>query len=225
MNSYIPRSGVLILCALLASTVLPDASAALAAQDSVPAALHASGSEAGDVLRPGDVVRLNVWREAAFSGEFTVDRHGQVMLPRLGAVPITGVPTEELREQILKGLGRYLRNPSVDVVFLRRITVHGAVSRAGLYAVDPTMTVLDALAMAGGARPDGRLDRIRLVRDGEVIATVPTTGVRMEDLRIRSGDQLFVPEQSWFRRNTGLVATVVSTAASVMIALLYISRG
>jgi hypothetical protein len=79
--------------------------------------------------------------------------------------------------------------------------------------------------MAGGARPDGRLDRIRLVRDGEVIATVPTTGVRMEDLRIRSGDQLFVPEQSWFRRNTGLVATVVSTAASVMIALLYISRG
>jgi protein involved in polysaccharide export with SLBB domain len=182
-------------------------------------------ADPGDVLRPGDVVRLLVWREPAFSGEFPVDQNGQVMLPRLGAVTVTGVPTSELREQILTGLSRYLRNPSMDVMFLRRVAVYGAVSRAGLYPVDPTMTVLDALAMAGGARPDGRIDRIRLLREGEVIATIRTTGVRMEDLSIRSGDQLFVPEATWFRRNTAIVATVISTGASVLIALLYISRG
>jgi protein involved in polysaccharide export with SLBB domain len=178
-----------------------------------------------DVLRPGDVVRLAVWREDAFSGDFTVDRSGRVVLPRLGPVEVTGVPTTELREQILEGLGRYLRNPSMDVVFLRRIAIHGAVMRAGLYPVDPTMTVLDALALAGGARHDGRLDRIRLIREGEEVMTVPTTGMQMEELRIRSGDQLMVPEQTWFRRNTALIATGMSAAASLAIALLYISRG
>jgi protein involved in polysaccharide export with SLBB domain len=178
-----------------------------------------------DVLRPGDVVRLAVWREDAFSGDFTVDRSGRVVLPRLGPVEVTGVPTAELREQILEGLGRYLRNPSMDVVFLRRIAIHGAVMRAGLYPVDPTMTVLDALALAGGARHDGRLDRIRLIREGENVMTIPTTGMQMEELRIRSGDQLMVPEQTWFRRNNMLIATGISAAASLAIALLYISRG
>lgn len=178
-----------------------------------------------DVLRPGDVVRLAVWREDAFSGDFTVDRSGRVVLPRLGAVEVAGIPTVELREQILEGLGRYLRNPSIDVIFLRRIAIHGAVMRAGLYPVDPTMTVLDALALAGGARHDGRLDRIRLIREGEEVMTVPTTGMQMDELRIRSGDQLMVPEQTWFRRNNTLIATGISAAASLAIALLYISRG
>jgi protein involved in polysaccharide export with SLBB domain len=113
----------------------------------------------------------------------------------------------------------------MDVVFLRRIAIHGAVMRAGLYPVDPTMTVLDALALAGGARHDGRLDRIRLLREGENAMTIPTTSMQMEELRIRSGDQLMVPEQSWFRRNNMLIATGISAAASLAIALLYISRG
>jgi protein involved in polysaccharide export with SLBB domain len=196
----------------------------------VAAAVPAAGQEPTppdtmDVLRAGDVVRLRVWREESFSGEFTVDQSGRVVLPRLGTVQAAGVPTDTLRERILDGLGRYLRNPSIDVVFLRRITIHGAVTRAGLYPVDPTMTVLDALALAGGARHDGRLDQIRLIRDGEEIMRVPTTGVQLSELRIRSGDQLVVPEQTWFRRNTGLIATGISAAASLAIALLYISRG
>lgn len=180
--------------------------------------------DAADVLRPGDVVRLTVWREESFSGEFSVDGDGRVVLPRLGTMDVAGVPTSELRERIVDGLGRYLRNPSIDVAFLRRIAIHGAVTRAGLYPVDPTMTVLDVLALAGGARPDGRLDEIRLIRDGAEIMTIPTTGLQMGELRIRSGDQLFVPEQSWIRRHALLVATGISTATSILVALLYISR-
>lgn len=218
----LPLSGS-VRFGVIAMTLALGAPAPIAAQDAAPP--PAEAADPADVLRPGDIVRLSVWREQAFSGDFAVDRTGHVMLPRLGAVQAEGVPTEELRERILTGLSRYLRNPSIEVVFLRRIAVHGAVARAGLYPVDPTMTVLDALALAGGARHDGRLDRIRLVRDGDVIATVPTTGTRLEELRIRSGDQLFVPELGWFRRNTGLVATMVSTATSLVIALLYMSRG
>jgi protein involved in polysaccharide export with SLBB domain len=211
---------------LLATALALSCVAGTAAQgDSVRAgADQAMSADPADALRPGDIVRLAVWREQAFSGDFTVDRDGRVVLPRLGMIDVRGVPTEELREQILTGLERYLRNPSIDVIFLRRITIHGAVARAGLYPVDPTMTVLDALALAGGARADGRMDRIQLIRDGQELATIPTTGVQMGDLEIRSGDQLFVPEQGWFRRNTPLVATALSAAVSVAITLLYISQ-
>jgi protein involved in polysaccharide export with SLBB domain len=212
-SSYVPAAAIVFLVALPAATVAQDTMAEAEAE-----------AERTDVLRPGDIVALRVWREASFSGEFSVDGSGRVVLPRLGMIDVTGVPTSELRAQILEGLGQYLRNPSIDVVFMRRVAIYGAVSRAGLYPVDPTMTVLDALALAGGARGDGRLDRIRLIRDGQEIMVVPTTSAQMEELRIRSGDQLFVPEQSWFRRHALLVATGISTVTSVVVALLYISR-
>jgi polysaccharide biosynthesis/export protein len=187
-------------------------------------AQSSSAPDPSDVLKPGDVIMLAVWREEDFSGEFPVDRSGRVVLPRLGSIDVTGVPTDELRARILEGLARYLRNPSIDVVFLRRIAVHGAVTNAGLYPVDPTMTVLDALALAGGARPDGRVDQIRLIRDGQEIMRIPTTGMQMADLRVRSGDQLFVPEEGWFRRHSAVVAAGISAAASLAVALLYLSR-
>lgn len=216
----------LAAAALTAPTPAAGQSAAAQAAQAAPAGPERQGAAAdtGDVLRPGDVVRLAVWREESFSGEFVVDRDGQVVLPRLGVLEVTGVPTAELRERILTGLARYLRNPSIEVAFLRRVAIHGAVTNAGLYPVDPTMTVLDALALAGGARPDGRLDQIRLIRNGVEVATVPTTGVQLEELRIRSGDQLFVPEQTWLRRNSSLVVTGISSVASLVIAILYLSR-
>jgi protein involved in polysaccharide export with SLBB domain len=210
---------ILFLAAAALTAPMPAAGQSAAAQAS-----GAPAVDTGDVLRPGDVVRLAVWREESFSGQFVVDRDGQVVLPRLGVLEVTGVPTAELRARILTGLARYLRNPSIEVVFLRRVAIHGAVTHAGLYPVDPTMTVLDALALAGGARPDGRLDQIRLIRDGVEVATVPTTGLQLEELRIRSGDQLFVPEQTWLRRNSNLVVTGISSVASLVIAILYLSR-
>lgn len=188
-------------------------------------ALAQQPEDGNDSLRPGDVVRLSVWREPDFSGEFPVGQDGFVVLPRIGAVQVAGVSPAVLRERILTDFGRYLRNPSIDLVFLRRITIYGAVQEAGLYPVDPTMTVLDALALAGGARADGRLDRIKLVREGQEIATIPTTSTRIAQLPIRSGDQLFVPEQSWLRRNSGLATTILSAAVSVGIALIYMSSG
>lgn len=175
-------------------------------------------------LQPGDVVRLTVWREPDFTGEFPVDAAGHVVLPRIGMMDVAGKPASALRQEILDGLGRYLRNPSIDVVFLRRITIYGAVQRSGLYPVDPTMTILDALALAGGARYDGRLDRIRLLRGGEEIATIATTSTRIDELPIRSGDQLFVPEQSWARRNSGLLATFISAGVTLAVAFIYTSQ-
>ena len=202
----------------LASRVLIAATFILGAAAPVTARQAASGSVKG-VLRPGDVVRLQIWREESLSGEFPVAQDGTVVLPRIGRYDVTEEEPEALRERMLKAFEVYLRNPSIEITFLRRITVLGAVREAGVKLVDPTMTVAEALAMAGGTTPEGATDRIVLMRGDRTIQTV-TDRVRIADTPLRSGDQLFVPERSWASRNQGVLATLVSGLVTIAVALI-----
>lgn len=199
-----------LMCAALGLSAVPSsAQESAAAPTTTPQA----------VLRPGDVVRLVIWREEDFSGEFPVAQDGSVVLPRLGRQEVTGEMPDALRKRWLQEYERYLRNPSIEITFLRRITVLGAVREAGLKHVDPTMTIAQALALAGGTTQDGATEKIVLMRDGEPIETV-TERTRIAETPLRSGDQLFVPERSWASRNTGIVTALISGAVSVMVALL-----
>ncbi len=171
------------------------------------------------VLRPGDVVDLQIWREKDLTGRFDVDEHGAAVLPKIGRVQVAGVDPDSLKAQIVREYERYLRNPSITVTFLRRVTIMGSVEKPGVYPVDPTMTIADALALAGGAAPDGQRDRVQLFRAGQAVDTRLTQGTRIADSPLRSGDQLYVPERSWLSRNTTLVATAISSLATLVIAI------
>lgn len=170
-----------------------------------------------DTLLPGDVIRLRIWREPDLSGEFSIDYDGVVVLPKLGPLRATVDAPPTLERKIVEMYGRYLRNPSIEVNFLRRVNVQGAVMRPGLYPLDPTMTVGDALALAGGPTPVGKPNEVQLLRGGERVTIDFDESTRIGDLPIRSGDQLFVPERSWFVRNQGFVATFLGTATTIMI--------
>jgi polysaccharide export outer membrane protein len=171
-------------------------------------------------LRPGDIIRLRIWREPDLSGEFPVDAHGVVTFPKIGPQQVTGESEDALRERLVGLYQVYLRNPSIDIVFLRRINVLGSVRTPGLIPVDPTMVVADALALAGGVTPDGRQDKIRLIRAGEVLTANISQRTRIADLPLESGDQLYVPERSWLSRNTGLV---ISSGLSLFMWMITIS--
>lgn len=205
------RSILLVILALAAGSVLlPAGAAAQISQDvaSVPP----------QMLRPGDVVRLAVWREPDFSGDFTVDRSGIIVFPRLGEVRVTELGPGELESTLLERFRRYLVNPSIEITILRRVNVMGAVQRPGLYPVDPTVTIADVLALAGGSTPIGDPSRIRLIRDGEVISTTLGEGTRIGDSPIRSGDQIVVPERNWITRNAGVVAASISAVVTLIVA-------
>ena len=174
----------------------------------------------GDLLQPGDVIKLNVWREPEWSGEFAVDEGGVAVLPRLGAVHVTNMTADSLRRFLVDSLGRYLRNPSIEVIPLRRVQVLGAVRTPGLYPVPGTVTIGDVLALAGGATPDGKPDQAVLRRDGEDLRIKLNSGTRLADTPIRTGDQIYVPQRGWISRNAGLVAAGLSAATSVVVALL-----
>ncbi len=179
----------------------------------------APADSVGVLLRPGDIVRLRIWREPDLSGEFQVDESGIVTFPKIGQLNVVHESPESLKEKLLASYGVYLRNPSVEVTMLRRINVLGAVQKPGLYPVDPTMTIADAVAAAGGATSMGDQHKIELVRDGVRISEHINSTTKIGETPLRSGDQIFVPERSFVVRNSGLVATAISVSASLIIAL------
>jgi len=202
---------------LLFAVALAPLSAPAVAQDS---SAVAQAAESSGTLRPGDVVRLRIWREPDLSGDFPVDEHGTVILPKLGPVGVLELSTDSLKRRLVADYSTYLRNPAIDVMLLRRINIFGAVRNPGLYPVDPTMTLADAFALAGGVSPDGQPDRVELVRDGQRTKFKISENTRIGDTPVRSGDQLYVPTKGWLARNTWLLAAGLSTTASIIITLL-----
>jgi polysaccharide export outer membrane protein len=166
---------------------------------------------------PGDVIRLRVWREPEMSGDFQVDRSGQVVLPRIGPLAVSGITPDSLRAFIVAAYAPSLQNPSIEVTVLRRIRVIGAVKNPGLYPVDQTLSVADVLALAGGATPEGDRGKIRLTRAGTNKTETLASDARLDELTLASGDQIEVPERSWLSRNTALVATLASSVALIFI--------
>ena len=172
------------------------------------------------VVRPGDRVRLKVWREPDLSGEFAVDEDGVVVLPKIGPVEVQKLSTDSLRALLVARYSSSLRNPAVEVTVLRRVNVLGAVRNPGLYHVDLTTTVADVLAMAGGVSSEGNQNRIELVRAGKRQPVRLSGESRLADSPILSGDQLLVAHRNWFERNSGLIAAGVTGTALIFAALI-----
>ena len=175
--------------------------------------------QAAQMLRPGDIVRLRIWREPDMSGEFPVDEAGMVVFPRVGEYRVLDDTPETLAARLAADYRQYLVNPSIEVTVLRRVRIIGAVNNPGLFPVDPTVTVADALALAGGATLAGDPNKIRIIRNGEEVAINIRSNTRIADSPIRSGDQIFVPERSWVSRNSGVVAAGITGTVSLIIAL------
>lgn len=168
-------------------------------------------------LGPGDFILVKIWREPDLSDTVQVDNDGIAVFPKLGPVEVTGIHPDSLERLLVHDYSRYLRNPSIRVTILRRITIWGAVTRPGAYPVSLTMTIPDALALAGGATAEGKSDKVEL-RRGNVRKVVDLSGKieRVGDLSLRSGDQLFVPQRSWVSRNPGLIMAAIGTVTSVV---------
>ena len=168
------------------------------------------------VLRPGDVLRVAIWREPDLSGDFQVNEKGTIIFPMLGERPVANMPLAQLREQLMREYLVQLRNPSITIIPLRRVNILGEVRSPGLYSVDPTVSLLGALAMAGGSTPEGDLQRVSLTRAGARMSERLSATESLDRLDVRSGDQLVVQRRTWMSRNS---ATVVASLISLFTAI------
>ena len=171
-------------------------------------------------LQPGDALRVSFSMETVLNGIYYVGEDGQVNLPILGSRPATDDPPSELKQRLMEEYDGQLRNQTVQITWLRRVRVFGAVNIPGLYHVDGTMTLADAIALAGGATPIGKLDGVKIVRNGVVVKDdLPAHTLVGEQLY--SGDQIMVPERSWASRYLGvIIGATLSAATLVLVATL-----
>ena len=162
-------------------------------------------AQEASALRPGDVLRINVWPDVDLSGEFVVEETGIVNLPFLGSVQTSGISVSQLRTQLREGYASGTRNAVVTVMPLYRIGVTGSVRRPGAYLVPPTDGFFDVIATAGGFDLRAKEDQVAVVRSGEVIRLnareAISTGetLPLDALMLQSGDQIIVPfgQEPW----------------------------
>lgn len=164
------------------------------------------------ILRPGDIVRLKLWPEQQYSGDYQVETSGIVAIPLLGEMHVAGKPLSEVRAEV-RDRYRSLTTNGVAIVSLQfRVSVLGQVARPGLYPVDATQSVFDALSQAGGPTTNADLSHIRLIRDDHIVILnakqAVETGAPLLGILLESGDRIIVPEQTmrWLSWQNALTA-------------------
>lgn len=120
-------------------------------------------------LDSGDKVKVVVYGEEDLSGEFQVDGGGNLTLPLIGEVRAAGLTTAELERAVEDNLAHgYLVSPrvSAEVTNYRPFTILGEVNKPGEYPYENGMTVLNAVALAGGYTYRAEQDTVYIRRKG-----------------------------------------------------------
>jgi polysaccharide export outer membrane protein len=163
-------------------------------------------------LRPGDAIRLAVFRQPDLSGDFTVSPEGTILHPLLNDVAVVGVPRSVIRERLRVALSRFDRDPAFVFDVLYRVGVGGEVRLPSLYSLPPQTTIGEALSAAGGTTEYARLNDVHVLRDGQDIRLdLRRPDLAVSAMRIHSGDQIRVGRGSnWLRDVVGPFAAVVA---------------
>ena len=155
----------------------------------------ASAQQAQYNLGSGDQLRVTVFGHEDLSGDFLVEGTGLVSLPLIGAVPLGGKTVTQAEAEIIGALKPdYLKNPrvSVQVLNYRPFYIIGEVNSPGSYAYVSGMTVLEAVAIAGGFTYRAKEKEMTITRgsdaDRQEAEAVPET-------LVLPGDVIEVPER------------------------------
>lgn len=100
---------------------------------------------------------------------YLVDKSGFVVLPLIGKINVKDKTTEEVREDLIKKVAEYYKDPVVNVRFANfKITVLGEVTRPATYVMpNEKVTLLDALGVAGDLTIYGKRENILLIREND----------------------------------------------------------
>jgi polysaccharide export outer membrane protein len=143
--------------------------AAAADADTVKPPASTSPAAAEFRLGPEDVIEVFVWKEPEATTTATVRSDGRISLPLAGELDATGKTAVELQQEISAKLSQYVNQPVVNVMVKQinslKISVLGEVRKPDVYRIKNRVTVLDAIAMAGGFTDLARPNRVIVLRN------------------------------------------------------------
>ena len=157
------------------------------------------------VVGTEDVLGVVFWREPEMSGDVTVRPDGRITIPVIGELVAAGLTPEQLRQQITTAAAKYISDVNVQVVVRtinsRKIFVTGRVTSPGTFPMSGALTVMQAIALAGGLTEFANPKAITILRTEQGNAqTIPfnyqdvSRGKKLEqNILLRPGDTIVVP--------------------------------
>ncbi len=149
------------------------------------------------VIGPGDEVLVRSTGVLDFELRLTVDRNGQIVLPKVGPVQLAGVRVAELEPYLTREISRSFRNFTLSATLgqLRSIDIYvvGQARAPGKYTVSSLTSLVNAIFLSGGPNANGSMRRVRLVRDSRTVTEFDLydfilKGDRSRDERLLPGD-------------------------------------
>jgi polysaccharide export outer membrane protein len=153
----------------------------------------------------GDKLRVEVYKDTYLSQSLQVRPDGRITLPLVGDLAAAGLTSIELRDRIANSLKEYIANPVVTVIVVEVVEpvvyVMGEVNQPGSVPMRGPMTVLQALAVAGGFKEFANTKGIRILRRNGDATKVETIAFNYKDavkpdaqvVYLREGDTVVVP--------------------------------
>lgn len=133
---------------------------------------------------------------------FPVEAGPEITLPVMGTVSLRGVLRSELETHMTAELGRFIQNPVVQAESLIRIQIMGQVGRPGFYTVQSTDLIGEAIMTAGGPTTQANIEKMKILRAteeiwaGDVLQEAMADGLTLDQMSLRAGDQIEVPQVS-----------------------------
>lgn len=154
------------------------------------------------IIGPGDGLQIKIWGQLEADLRVTVDRSGQIYIPRVGQILVAGIHYGELEQHLKSEISRIFRNfnLTVNVGRLRsiQVLVVGNARYPGTFTISSLSTLVNAIFASGGPTPQGSLRHIQVRRDGAVITDFDfydllIKGDKSKDVRLQPGDVLYIP--------------------------------
>ena len=172
--------------------------AGISAGVSVPASAQtppSTSSAESYILGPNDRIRLKVYGESDITGEYEIDNNGQVSIPLAGHLKAAGATTRQLEKAIASALAKgIVRDPrvNVEIAQYRPYYILGEVKKSGEYPYRHGLTVMDAVASAGGFTYRANENKVFLRRSG---AGTEETYPLDAPVPVYPGDNIRIPER------------------------------
>ncbi|MDP8223665.1 MAG: polysaccharide biosynthesis/export family protein [Candidatus Lernaella stagnicola] len=156
------------------------------------------------VIGPGDVIDVNVWKNAELSRVVPVRPDGNITLPLMGDVRAAGLTVPDLKAILTKRVRDFMKTPPEVTVIIAevhsyQVFIEGQVQSPGTYPISGTTTLVQLIALSGGFGQfanKGRITLLRQTADGtrRIVASYDRIiDGRSLDVILRPGDMIIVP--------------------------------
>ncbi|CAK8716596.1 hypothetical protein KKHLCK_05725 [Candidatus Electrothrix laxa] len=193
---------------------------------------------------PGDEISVHIWRHDELQRNTKIDLAGNIYLPLVGEVHAGNLNINELQQKLSQAYGKYIVKPQVDVspvnITSKKFTVLGEIKSPGNYTIGSDVTLIDALAQAGGKTTNANSvillirrmqDQVRVfmtdtdisyLSDDSLSEQEIEEGIKLASTRIQPGDIMYVPQstianiEAFMQRITNITAPIFGVQRGVI---------